>query len=206
ANNQTLTLTGNRPLVFAALSDVVVTGTIDARSLTNGTLRNGPGANWAGCGAMGGGNATTTGGGGGGAFGSDGGNGGGTVGGTGGAYGGSPELKPLHGGCAGGLGASGVFGAGGPGGGAVQVASATAAAMEWGATARRARPPPRRGRAPASTGAAAAAPGWATFASTATPTAPSAAAGFFSQAWFRSRRRARRLSATARCSTAPART
>jgi hypothetical protein len=111
AMGQTLTIEGNRPVIFAVTGNVSI----------NGTIRlNNPGAP-AACGD--GVNGTSKCGAGGGGFGTAGTTGGtsdqGTAGG-GGAANGSAALTPLRGGCSGGNGA-GTGGVGGTGGGSIQI-------------------------------------------------------------------------------------
>jgi hypothetical protein len=143
AEGASLRVIGNRPLIIAAMGDVEIMGTINARALGttagaggNASCTNGLGANGtqAGMGSEGGG------GGGGGAFAEDGGDGGNgyrLLGSVPGGNGGTPEgvetLTPLRGGCRGGTGgrahSSGgamdsVGGFPGAGGGAIQISAA----------------------------------------------------------------------------------
>lgn len=114
---RTITVRGNKPVIFAVVGNVQLDGTLRAEN-AGGT---------AGACSMPG-NPGTQGGGGGGGFGSAGGNGGNsssaTTGGSGGSANGGANLVPLRGGCNGRAGNSG--GAAGTGGGAVQI-SATGA-------------------------------------------------------------------------------
>jgi hypothetical protein len=116
AANQTLTITGTRPVIFAVTGNVQIDGTIRARA------GNGPPA----CGTGGNGNNSGSGngegGGGGGGFGlpgAAGGTAGGAGAGSGGAQNGQASLSPLRGGCNGGNGTA----AGGAGGGGLQISA-----------------------------------------------------------------------------------
>lgn len=115
-SGQLLIIQGARPVIFAVLGDVSISGTVRARNA--GTP--------AGCGNGGNGGAVMgLGGGGGGGFGSAGAVGGNRTpggGGTLGAINGLDTLLPLRGGCRGGNG-SGTGGTGGAGGGALQISA-----------------------------------------------------------------------------------
>ncbi len=116
ASGFTLTIAGNRPVIFAVVGNVTVDGVIRARN-GNGLTACGNGGTGTNAGS-----GSGLGGGGGGGFGSvggAGGNSGGAGGGAAGAVNGTATLIPLRGGCNGGNGSA----AGGAGGGAVQIAA-----------------------------------------------------------------------------------
>ncbi len=122
AANANLVFYGSRPVILAIFGPADIQGVIDARS--TGAGRVGPGGNFSGCGALNGQNATAASGGGGAGHGGAGAPGGGPGAGAGGAAGAGLTLRPLRGGCLGGMGhdsSNRTNAVGGAGGGALQL-------------------------------------------------------------------------------------